>query len=188
MRILIKNMVCTRCKLVVQSALQTLKIPYESLELGVVETTMYITKEKLDVLDSYLKQWGLELLENKKQVLAEKIKAKITELVYHSDDFEKVILSEYLSEKLNYDYSYITRLFSEVHGISIGKFFIKKKIERVKRLIISSELNLKEISYLTKYSSVAHLTKQFKKTTGLAPSHFRQLQRVNHFSRLKAVG
>lgn len=182
MKILIKNMVCTRCMMVVNSALDELEIPYESLELGEVETSENISEQKLKLLDSYLRPFGLELKENKKNILVEKIKAAVLELVNDSDEQTKVTLSDYLSKKLNYNCTYLSSLFSEIQGTSIEKFFINNKIEHVKDLLVNDGLNLKEISYRTRFSSVAHLSYQFKKTTGLAPSQFRHLQNKNRIA------
>jgi AraC-like DNA-binding protein len=182
MKIFIKNMVCTRCKMVVESALEKLGLHYVSLELGEVETVEDISREQLLQFDRYLRQSGLELIENRKNALVEKVKTAIVELVHYSDEELKVNLSEYLSEKLHYDYTYLANIFSEVQGISIEKFFINHKIERVKELLVDNELNLKEISFITRYSSVAHLSNQFKKTTGFAPSQFRHLLHKNRVS------
>ena len=173
MKILVKNMVSTRCILVVKAALEELKIPYESLELGEIETSGKIPDEKMKLFDVKLRLAGLEIKEDKKYLLAEKIKSAVNELVNNSDEQMKVTLSDYLSQKLNYNSTYLSNLFSEIVGTSIEKYFIAKKIEHVKELLINEKLNLKEISYLTKYSSVAHLSYQFKKITGLAPSEFR---------------
>jgi YesN/AraC family two-component response regulator len=178
MKILIKNMVSNRCIMAVRSALEELKIPYSSLELGEVE--LYDIKEdKLKLLDSKLRFIGLEIKEDKKNILVEKIKSAIVELVQESDEQSKVTLSDYLSHKLNYNCTYLSNLFSESQGTSLEKFFIINKIEHVKKLLVNDGLNLKEISYRTSYSSVAHLSYQFKKTTGIAPSQFRLLQNRN---------
>jgi len=182
MKIYIKNMVCTRCKMVVKSELEKLDIHFRTIELGKVETTNNISQEKLKLFNNNLKQCGLELIEDRKNILIEKIKTAIVELVHYSDEQLKIILSDYLSEKLNYNYTYLAKIFSEVQGTSIEKFFITQKIERVKELLVYNELNLKEISFITRYSSVAHLSNQFKKTTGLAPSQFRHLQHKNRLS------
>ena len=163
----------------VQAALDELEISYESVELGEVETSATISDEKLKMLDECLRPIGLELKVNKKYMLIEKIKSAIIELVNSSDEQMKVTLSDYLSQKLNYNCTYLSNLFSEIMGISIEKFFITKKIEHVKELLINEKLNLKEISYITNYSSVAHLSYQFKKITGLAPSEFRMLRGKN---------
>jgi AraC-like DNA-binding protein len=182
MKIYIKNMVCIRCKMVVKSELEKLDIMFKTIDLGVVETTDEISQEKLTQLSNDLKKSGLELIANRKEILAEKIKTSIIDLVRYTDDQLKINLSDYLSNKLNYDYTYLANVFSEVKGISIEKFFIAHKIERVKELLIYHELNLKEISFITHYSSVAHLSNQFKKITGLAPSEFRHLEHKNRLS------
>ncbi len=179
MKILIKNMVSNRCIMVVKSALEKLNIPYSSLELGEVDLSENISEEKLRSFDSNLRFYGLEVKEDKKSQLVEKIKSAIIELVHDSEDQTKVTLSEYLSRKLSYNCTYLSNLFSESQGTSIEKFFINNKIEHVKELLINDGLNLKEISYRTSYSSVAHLSYQFKKTTGLAPSEYRHLQNKN---------
>lgn len=175
-------MVCTRCKMVVKSELEKLDLHFRTIELGEVETTDNIPPEKLKLLDNNLRQYGLELIENRKNILVEKIKTAIVELVHYSDEQLKINLSDYLGEKLHYDYTYLANIFSEVQGTSIERFFITHKIERVKELLVYNESNLKEISFITRYSSVAHLSNQFKKTTGLAPSQFRLLQHKNRLS------
>jgi YesN/AraC family two-component response regulator len=119
---------------------------------------------------------GLELMDDKRTVLIEKIKNVIIDLVYHSDEPLSINFSRYLSEKLDHDYTYLANLFSEVQGITIEKFFIAHKIERVKELLVYNELNLTEIAFKMHYSSVSHLSSQFKKVTGLTPSHFKQLK------------
>ncbi len=182
MKLLVKNMVSSRCIMVVEAALEELNIPYDSLELGEIETRYNVPEEKLKKLDLYLRPLGLELKENKKFQLVEQIKSAIIELVHNSDEQMKITLSEYLSQKLNHNCTYLSNLFSEMQGISIEKFFITKKIEHVKELLVNENLNLKEISYLTKYSSVAHLSYQFKKITGFAPSEFRLMANKNHMS------
>jgi YesN/AraC family two-component response regulator len=164
----------------VQVALDELQIPYASVELGEVETNGNVPEDKMKMLDSYLRSIGLELKENKKYILVDKIKSAIIELVNNSDEQMKITLSEYLSQKLNYNCTYLSNLFSEIMGISVEKFFITKKIEHVKELLINENLNLKEISYITNYSSVAHLSYQFKKITGLAPSEFRMMFSKNN--------
>ncbi len=173
MKISVKNMVSTRCIMVVKAALEELNIAYDYVELGEIETSGIVPVEKLKLLDQILRPLGLEVRENKKFALVEKIKAAITELVNSTDDQVKITLSEYLSRTLHYNPTYLSNLFSEVTGISVEKYFIARKIEHVKELLVNENLNLKEISYLTNYSSVAHLSYQFKKMTGFAPSEFR---------------
>jgi AraC-like DNA-binding protein len=135
-----------------------------------------ITKEQREQIRIALLQSGLELMDDRKAVLIEKIKTVIIEMVHYTDELPKTNFSDYLSEKLNRDYTYLANLFSEVEGTTIEKFIISHKIERVKELIIYDEVNLTEIAWIMHYSSVAHLSNQFKKVTGLTPSHFKQLK------------
>ena len=176
MELHIKNMVSNRCKLIVQSELEKLGINYTAIKLGVAEITEDIPPEKRNLLDSNLKKSGLSLIEDKKGMLVEKIKNVIIELVHYSEDQIKVNFSDYLSEKLIYDYTYLANLFSEHQGITIEHYYLNHKIERVKELLIYDELNVTEIAYKLHYSSVAHLSNQFKKITGLTPSHYKHLK------------
>jgi len=169
-------MVCIRCKMVVKAELANLGLHYTTVDLGEVEITGDISANQIDQLKTALLKSGLELMDDKKSVLIQKIKNIIVELVHYSEEPLVVKFSEYLSEKLNYDYTYLANLFSEVQGTTIEKFLIAHKIERVKELLVYNELNLTEIAYLMHYSSVAHLSNQFKKITGLTPSHFKQLR------------
>jgi AraC-like DNA-binding protein len=168
--------------MVVMSELEKLGIQYRMVNLGEAETTDNISPEKLKLLDKNLRQSGLELMENRKDILVERIKTAIIELIHYSDERLKINLSDYLGAKLNYDYTYLANIFSEVQRMSIEKFYIMHKVERVKELLIYNEHNLKEISFITHYSSVAHLSNQFKKITGFAPSQFRNLRQVNRYS------
>ncbi|HLO59783.1 MAG TPA: helix-turn-helix transcriptional regulator [Bacteroidales bacterium] len=176
MKIFIQNMVCNRCKMVVKTELEKLGLHYAHLELGEVEVMEEITTEQLDKLNVALKLTGLELMDDKKSILIEKIKTTIIELVHHTDEQIKTNLSDFLSEKLNYNYTYLANLFSEVKGTTIEKFYLSNKIEKVKELLVYDELNLTEIADKLHYSSVAHLSNQFKKMTGLTPSHFKNLK------------
>jgi len=169
-------MVCIRCKMVVQSELEKLGLHHMVVDLGEVEVKETISREQLDLLSIALLKSGLELMDDKKSMLVEKIKTVIIELVHYSDDQIKVNLSDYLAEKLNHNYTYLANLFSEVKGTTIEKFYLAHKIEKVKELLVYDELSLTEIAYLLHYSSVAHLSNQFKKMTGLTPSHFKQLK------------
>jgi len=169
-------MVCIRCQLVVKSELEKLGLNYVYVKIGEANIKENISEEQIEKLDKSLRKSGLELMDNKKSILVEKIKAAIIELVHYTEDQIKVNLSDYLSEKLNYDYTYLANLFSEVKGTTIEKFYLNHKIEKVKELIIYDELNLSEIAYKMHYSSVAHLSNQFKKFTGLTPSHFKELR------------
>jgi AraC-like DNA-binding protein len=176
MKLCIKNMVSQSCKVLVQEELQKLGLHYIIVELGEVEIMEDLPKEDLETLKTNLSHWGLELIEDRKSILIEKIKTLLVEMIHYSDSFPKTKISTYLSEKLNYDYTYISTLFSEVKGMTIGQFIINHKIERAKELLMYEELTLTQIADKLSYSSVAHLSNQFKKVTGLSPSHFKQLQ------------
>ena len=180
-------MVCIRCKMVVKSELERIGVPYLVVELGEVEIPGTISQEQRKELDILLKKSGLELMDDKKSMLIERIKTVIIELIHYSNELPKTKFSEYLSEKLNHDYTYLSNLFSEVQGITIEHYIIAHKIERVKELLVYDELNLTEIAYKLHYSSVAHLSNQFKKVTGLTPSHFKHLKH-KRISTLEDVG
>lgn len=169
-------MVCIRCKMVVKEELTKLGLHYTSVELGEAEILEKISVEQHDQFKIALLKSGLELMDDKKSVLIQRIKNVIIELVHYSEEPLIVNFSEYLSQKLDHDYTYLANLFSEVQGTTIEKFVIAHKIERVKELLVYNELNLTEIAYRMHYSSVAHLSAQFKKVTGLTPSHFKQLK------------
>jgi len=169
-------MVCIRCQLVVKSELEKIGLHHIYVKIGEANIIESITPEQIDLLDKALRKSGLEIMDDKKSVLVEKIKSTIIELVHYTDEQIKVNLSDYLSERLNYDYTYLANLFSEVKGTTIEKFYLNHKIEKVKELIIYNQLNLSEIAYKMHYSSVAHLSNQFKKFTGLSPSHFKNLK------------
>ncbi len=179
MKIYIQNMVCMRCKMVVKSELYNLGLHYGKFELGEVEIMEDISAQQLDSLGFSLKESGLELMNDKKSILVEKIKTLIIELVHYNDDQIKINLSDYLSEKLNYNYTYLANLFTEVKGTTIEQFVIAHKIEKVKELLVYHDLNLTEIAWKLHYSSVAHLSNQFKKKTGLTPSQFKNLKNKN---------
>ncbi|WP_244828332.1 helix-turn-helix domain-containing protein [Carboxylicivirga sediminis] len=176
MKIYIKNMVCIRCQMVVKSELDKLELEYTDVKIGEANIIGPVPDETLKKLDTALRKAGLQLMSNKKSILVEKITNAIIELVHYTEEQIKVNLSDYLSEKLCYDYTYLANLFSEVKGTTIEKFYLKHKIEKVKELIVYDELNLSEIAYKMHYSSVAHLSNQFKKMTGLTPSHFKKLK------------
>ncbi|RIJ47154.1 AraC family transcriptional regulator [Maribellus luteus] len=169
-------MVCIRCQMVVKAELEKLGLQYVYVRIGEADIIGDVLPGQLERLKTDLKKAGLVLMDNKKSVLVEKIKSAIIELVHYTEDQIKVNLSDYLSEKLNYDYTYLANLFSEVKGITIEKFYLTHKIERVKELIVYDELNLSEIAFKMHYSSVAHLSNQFKKYTGLTPTHFKKLK------------
>lgn len=176
MKLYIKNMVSIRCKMVVKSELEKLNLEYKSVELGEVELERAINDPQRDALRTALLIYGLVLMEDKRSILVEKIKTLIIEMVHYSDELPDVNYSVYISKKLNFNYTYLANLFAEVKGTTIEHFIIMHKIEKVKELIIYDELSLTQIAALMKYSSVAHLSKQFKKITGLTPSHFKQLK------------
>ena len=176
MKLYIKYMVSLRCKMMVKEELKKLGLHFIFVNLGEVEIMEDLSDEKQAELKNALLQSGLELMDDKRAILIEKIKNLIIEMVHHSDEMIKVNLSDYLSEKLNHDYTYLANLFSEVQGTTIEHFMISHKIERIKELIIYDEMNISEIAWKMNYSSVAHLSNQFKKVTGLTPSHFKQLK------------
>ncbi len=169
-------MVSLRCKLLVKEELLKLGINYVVIDLGMVDILEDITLEQHDILKINLLKSGLELLDDKKAILIERIKNVIVEMIHYSDEVPLVNYSDFISEKLDYDYTYLSNIFSEVKGITIQQFIIINKIERVKELLLYDELNLTEISYKLHYSSVAHLSNQFKKITGLSPSYYKQLK------------
>ncbi len=187
MKLYIKNMVCIRCKMVVKEELTKLGLQYNSVELGEADLMQPITNEQQEQFRAALLRSGLELMDDKKSVLIQKIKNVIITLVHYSEEPLAIKFSEFLSQQLNHDYTYLANLFSEVQGTTIEKFLIAHKIERVKELLVYDELNLTKIAYQMHYSSVAHLSAQFKKVTGLTPSHFKQL-REKRRSMLDDVG
>ncbi|MEX0596537.1 MAG: helix-turn-helix domain-containing protein [Candidatus Paceibacterota bacterium] len=160
----------------VRDELTKLGLHFMPVELGAVEIMETLTPEQLNTLKENLLITGLEIIDDAKAILIEKTKIAIIEMIHHSDEIVKVNFSEYLSEKLDKNYIQLSNLFSEVQGITIEQFIILHKIERIKELIIYDELNITEIAWKMNYSSVAHLSNQFKKMTGLSPSHFKQLK------------
>ena len=169
-------MVSLRCKMMVKEELKKLGLKYVFVDLGMVEVLEDITNEQRENLKVNLLKSGLELLDDKRAILIEKIKSVIIEMIHYSDEIPNVNYSDYISEKLEYDYTYLANTFSEVKGITIQQYIIIHKIERVKELLLYDELNLTEISYKLHYSSVAHLSNQFKKITGLTPTFYKQLK------------
>lgn len=176
MKLYIKYMVSLRCKMLVKSVLEKLGLICISVDLGMVEIKEDISNEDLEEFSKNLKNSGLELLDDKKNILVERIKSIIIEMIHYSDEVPKVNDSDYISEKLGYDYTYLSNTFSEVKGITIQQYIILHKIERVKELLIYDELSLTEIAYKLHYSSVAHLSNQFKKVTGLTPTYFKEVK------------
>ncbi|MFD1096144.1 helix-turn-helix domain-containing protein [Salegentibacter chungangensis] len=175
MKLYIKYMVSLRCKLMVKLELEKLGLHYTSIELGKIEIEENIDKALKQKLKSNLAISGLELLDDKKSILIDKIKNVIIEMIHYSEEIPNVNYSDYIAEKLNYDYTYLSNLFSEVEGITIQNFIIKHKVEKAKEFILYDELNLTEIAYRLHYSSVAHLSNQFKKVTGHTPSYFKKI-------------
>ena len=176
MKIYIKNMVCSRCKMVVNSILQKHNITPFHIDLGEVEIEGDLSEEKLTELDTSLKKMGFELIDDKKSRMVNKIKTIIISQVFHSNEANSVNLSKHISDQLNYDYNHLSNIFSMSEGFSIEKYFINQRIERVKELILYDELSLSEIAYQLGYSSVSHLSNQFKKVTGLTPSFYKSLK------------
>lgn len=169
-------MVSNRCKIAVKDELKKLGLHFIVVDLGVIEIMETISNEKRLLLKEGLLQSGLELMDDKKSILIEQIKNTIVQMIHHSEEVLKVNFSNYLAEKLEHNYTYLANLFSEVQGTTIEQFIISHKVERIKELIIYGELNITEIAWKMNYSSVAHLSSQFKKVTGLSPSHFKQLK------------
>lgn len=176
MQLYIKNMVCSRCKMIVKDELIKFGLHPNSVELGEVEITEGLNGQKKNQLNKVLQSFGFELIDDKKSRLIEKIKNTIVELVHYSEDQLKTKFSEHISKKLHHDYNYLSNLFSEVEGTTIEKYFIAQKIEKVKELLKYDELSLSEIADRLGYSSVAYLSNQFKKQTGLTPSFYKSLR------------
>lgn len=176
MKIYVKNMACESCVIFVKDTLDEMKIPVFKVELGEIETKQDVSDDKKKKLDSTIKTAGMELLEKKQGVLIEKIKRLMIEFVANSEHQPEVKFSELVSKELNHSYTYLSNLFSEVEVTTIQQYMIALKIERVKELIIFGDDTLSEISYKLNYSSVSHLSNQFKKATGLTPSHFKALK------------
>jgi AraC-like DNA-binding protein len=168
--------------MVVSSELEKMGLHHINVKIGEAEFDEELVAEQLAQLNIELKEAGLVLMDDKKTILVEKIKSAIIELVHFSEEQIKMNLSDFLSEKLDYDYTYLANVFSEKNGITIEKFYLTHKIERVKELIVYDELNLSEIAYRMHYSSVAHLSNQFKKFTGLTPTGFKMLKGKSHSS------
>ena len=174
--IFIKNMVCDRCIMVVQNELEKLGLDAKNIKLGEVILSKEITSLEKENLSKTLEPLGFEVIDDKKGRIIEKIKNIIIDLVHHQDSDVKTNLSDVLSDKLHHDYNYLSNLFSEVEGTTIEKYFIAQKVEKVKELLVYDELSLSEIANRLNYSSVAYLSNQFKKVTGLTSSHFKQIK------------
>lgn len=169
-------MVCVRCQMVVKSELEKLGVHYTYVKIGEADIIENLLPEQLEKFNTGLKKAGLALMDDKKSILVEKIKGVIIELVHFTEEEIKVNLSDFLSEKLNYDYTYLANIFSEMNGVTIEKFYLTHKIERVKELLVYGDLNLSEIAWKLHYSSVAHISNQFKKFTGMTPTQFKTLK------------
>jgi YesN/AraC family two-component response regulator len=175
MKLFIKNMVCIRCKIAVQAELEKLGLDCTIVELGAVEIKENLSGRMQESLRIALGKSGLELMDDSKAMLVEKVKNVIIEMIHYSDELPKVKISHYLSEKLHYNYTYISNLFSDLNGITIEHFIIAHKIERVKELLQHNELTLKEIANKMLYSNTSNLSNQFKKVTGFTPSFFKKM-------------
>ena len=169
-------MVSNRCKIAVRDQLKKLGLHFIVVDLGEVEIMENLTFDKREMLKRGLLDSGLELMDDKKAILIEKIKNIIIEMIHHSEEIIKVNFSDFLSDKLNHNYTYLANLFSEVQGTTIEQYIISNKVERIKELMIYDEHNITEIAWKMGYSSVAHLSSQFKKVTGLSPSHFKKMK------------
>lgn len=176
MRLFIKYMVSIRCISAVSAILKECKIQPHNTQLGEIEIPDDVTNEQINLLDQKLKQAGFELMEDKKAQMIEKTIGVIIDMIHNQEDGPKVNYSDYISEKLHFDYTYISNVFSHIKGITIQQFIIIHKIERIKELIIYNELSISEIAWKLNYSSAAHLSNQFKKITGLTPSSFKALK------------
>ena len=177
MKLYVKNMACLSCKVFVKEALEELEIQPVKVELGEIETKGDLTDTEKQKLNNKIKKVGLELLESKQGAIIEKIRKVVVDYVYHTEEKLITNFSHYLSEKLNYNYNYLSNVFSEVEASTIEQYVIAMKIEHIKELIMFEDFTLTEIAYKLHYSSVAHLSAQFKKVTGLTPSHFKALKK-----------
>jgi AraC-like DNA-binding protein len=176
MKLHIKNMVSNRCKMIVKSELEKLGLHFMVLGLGEVEIMETLSDEKQTVLNDRLNEWGLSLMSDKKSIMIEKIKNTIIELIHYTDKQIKINFSDYLSQKLNYDYTYLSNIFKENQGTTIEHFLLTHRIEKAKELLVYDELNVTEIADKLHFSNVAHLSNQFKKMTGLTPSYYKHLK------------
>lgn len=175
MKLYVKYMVSLRCKMMVKEELKKLGLHFVVVDLGFVEILENISDEQREKLKVNLQKSGLELLDDQRAILVESIKNIITEMIHLKEEIPKVNYSDYISEKLGYDYTYLANVFSEVKGMTIQQYIIINKIERVKEFLLYNELSLTEIAYRLHYSSVAHLSNQFKKITGLTPTFYKGL-------------
>lgn len=177
-KLYIKYMVSLRCKIKVKEELRKLNIRYGVVDLGLVEIYKDVSPEIRELLKVNLSKSGLELLDDKKSIMIERIQNAVVEMIHYSNEEIKVNFSDYISEKTGLNYTYLSNMFAEVKGYTLQNFIIMHKIEKVKELLFYDELNLTEISYRLQYSSVAHLSAQFKKITGLSPSFYKKLRKA----------
>lgn len=182
MKLYFKHMVCIRCKMIVKAELDNLGLHYLKVELGESDILEDLTASQIEDLDAALRKSGIEVLESRKSILIEKIKNMIIEQVHYEEEPLHTNLSTLLSEALNHDYTYLANLFSISQGTTIEKFYISHRVERIKELLLYDELNITEIARLLHYSSVAHMSNQFKKLTGLTPSFFKHLKNPHRIS------
>jgi len=178
MKLYIKNMVCSRCKMVVKSVFENMEINSITVELGEVELQNDIQENQKHELLKKLRAIGFDLIDDKKSKTIDKIKILIIDLVQNKNNDLKSNLSNYLSQELHQDYNTLSNLFSEVENTTIEKYFINQKIEKVKELIIYDELSLSEIAYSLNYNTVSHLSNQFKKVTGFSPTYFKKIKTI----------
>jgi AraC-like DNA-binding protein len=172
----IKNMVCNRCILVVQNELQSLGFKPLKVELGEVELPAEPSVSELEAISEHLHKFGFELIDSSNGRTIEKIRNLVIKLVHYSDQHRNINLSEYIASNMKKDYTYLSNLFSQTQGLTIEKYYINQKIERVKELLVYDELSLTEIADLLDYSSVSYLSNQFRKVTGLTPGHFKKIR------------
>jgi AraC-like DNA-binding protein len=178
MKLYVKFMVSLRCKMMVKEELKKLGLHFVIVDLGMVEILEDISLVQRAQLKINLKKSGLELLDDKRSILVESIKNVIIDMIHYTDEESNINYSDYISEKLGYDYTYLANIFSEVKGVTVQQYIILNKIERVKELLLYDELSLSQIAYNMSYSSVAHLSNQFKKTTGLTPSYYKGISQM----------
>jgi len=179
MKIFIKNMVSKRCKMVVAAELEKLELRHNSVELGEIELIEELSDLKHNELRAALQKWDFELLGDRKAILVERVKNVIVEMIHYSNSLPHINYSAYISKKLTHDYTYLSNIFSEIENITIEHFIIAHKIEKVKELLMYNEHNISEIAAKLNYSSVAHLSNQFKKVTGITPSFFKAMENKN---------
>lgn len=176
MKLYIKNMVCNRCIMAVEAVMEEAGLHIQHIQLGEVELQEKLDKAALQALNEELKRLGFELMDDRKSRLIEKIKNVIIQKVHHSNEVQETNLSGFISRALHYDYNYLSNLFSEVEGITLEKYYIRQKIEKVKELLVYDEDSITNIAYKTGYSSAAHLSRQFKEVTGFTPSQFKEMK------------